>query len=98
MCRRPGGPQRVGLALAGPGLWQGGAGREAQEGRDISPIPPSSNYGFVILLPIEQAWRAPSLTPHSAGPCTMLWEETKGKPVRKQRPPCAWDLARPQEL
>ena len=89
------GASEGGAGSSRPWALAGGAGREAREGRDISPIPPSSNYGFVILLPLERAWRALSLTPHSAGPCAMLWEETKGKPARKQRPPCAWGLARP---
>lgn len=77
---------RVGLALAGPGLWWGG-GRKVQEGRDISPILPSPNYGFVILLPLEQEWSAP---PHpSLQACATLWEVIKGKPLGKKRPCCA---------
>lgn len=80
---------RVGLALTGPGLWQGG-GREAQEGRDTSPIPPSPNYGFVTLLPLEQEWSAPPLC---SGPGATLWKEAKGKPLGRKGPLCAWDLA-----
>lgn len=79
---------RVGLALAGPGLRWGG--RKVQEGRDISPILPSPNYGFVILLPLEQEWSAP---PHpSLQACATLWEVRKGKPLGKKRPavPRTW--------
>lgn len=63
-----GGLSRVGLALAGPGPWPGDRGRKVQEGRDISPILSSPNYGFVILLPLEQEWSAPPqpLTPGCA--------------------------------
>lgn len=44
---------RAGLALAGPGLWQEAlAGRHRRAG--TSPHPPSPNYGFVILLPLER--------------------------------------------
>lgn len=78
----------MGLALAGPGLWWWwwqGEGRKGQEGRDISPILPSPNYGFVILLPLEQEWSA---LPHpSLQACATLWEARKGKPLGK-RPFC----------
>lgn len=62
----------------------------------MAPVPPSPSYGFVILLPLEQEWSAPSHP--CSGPCATLWKEIKGKAPGKKGPCCAWDLARPQGI
>lgn len=79
-CRTGVGASRVGPALTGlgsGGAGRGGGGREAWEGRNMSSIPPGPDYGFVILVPLEQEWSAPSYP--DSGPCATLWKETEGK-------------------
>lgn len=50
----------------------------------MAPVPPSPSYGFVILLPLEQEWSAPSHP--CSGPCATLWKEIKGKPLGRKGP------------
>lgn len=52
------------------------------EGRDTSPIPPSPNYGFAILSPLEWVWRAlsPPVTPQAhVLHCGRRQRESPGK-------------------
>lgn len=85
VCGQCGGPR---LTLTAPGLWRGwGGDREAQEGRDRSPIPPSPNYGFVILLPLEQEKSAPSYPALWPWPGCYTVEGDKVKAPGEERAP-----------
>lgn len=70
---RRGAPARVAWLQQALGSW------EAQEG---GPSPPGPAYGFVILLPLEQEWRA--LPSPSLG--VLHCEVTEVSPLGKKRP------------
>lgn len=55
------------------------------EGRDTSPIPPSPNYGFAILSPLEWVWRA--LSPSFRRPTCYTVGRDRGKALEKAEQP-----------
>lgn len=91
----PAGWGRLSQALGSGGGGGGVAGRHRRAG--IFPIPPSPNYGFVILLPLEQEWGAPS---HPVlWPVCYTVEGDKGESPWGRKGPCVLGtLARPQGI